>query len=225
MRLLLVEDDKELQGQLRRMLEHQGNQVAVAEDGIEALYYVNDYEIDLAVIDLGLPKLDGIDLIRQVREAGFGFPILILTARTGWKAKVKGLDAGADDYLTKPFQPEELSARINALLRRLSGFTQARLTIGPISMDIKASVVYVREEEVDLTTFEFKVLEHFMMNPGRLTTKAALIDRLYDDEEDKSSNVIEVIIARLRKKLDPKGELRLIDTLRGRGYRFMSGKG
>ncbi|MFT5134415.1 MAG: two-component system response regulator PhoP [Gammaproteobacteria bacterium] len=158
MRLLLVEDDKELQGQLRRMLEREGNSVDVAEDGMEALYYINDYEIDLAVIDLGLPKLDGIDLICQIRKAGFGFPILVLTARTGWKAKVKGLDAGADDYLTKPFQPEELSARINALLRRVSGFTQARLTIGPISMDIKANVVYVREEEIGLTTFEFKLL-------------------------------------------------------------------
>ncbi len=225
MRILLVEDDKDLQGQLCRLLEHSGNQVNVADHGIEALYFVNDYEIDLAVIDLGLPKLDGIDLIRQIREEGYGFPILILTARTGWKAKVKGLDAGADDYLTKPFQPEELAARINALLRRVTGFTQSKLTIGPISMDIKASTVYLLDEEVDLTTFEYKVLEHFMMNPGRLTTKAALIDRLYEDEEDKNSNVLEVIIARLRKKLDPLGEYGLIDTLRGRGYRFMSGKG
>jgi two-component system response regulator PhoP len=225
MRLLLVEDDGELRGQLRRLLQRSGYQVEVAEDGIEALYYLNEYEIDLAVIDLGLPKLDGIDLIHQIRDAGFGFPVLILTARVGWKEKVKGLDAGADDYLTKPFQPEELSARINALMRRVSGFTQTRLVVGPISMDIKANTVYVQGQEVDLTTFEYKILEHFMMNPGRLTTRATLVDRLYADDEDKSSNVIEVIIARLRKKLDPESTYEIINTLRGRGYRFMSDKG
>ncbi len=221
MRVLLVEDDKELQGQLQRRLELMGYQVCVADDGVEALFYIGEYEIDLAIIDLGLPKMDGIELIQQLRGDNYGFPVLILTARTGWKAKVKGLDAGADDYLTKPFQVEELTARVNALLRRATGYTQSMLKVGPIALDIKSSAVYVDDREIDLTAFEYKVLEYFMMNPNKITTKSMLIDRLYEENEDRDSNVIEVIIARLRKKLDPDGRYQPIETLRGRGYRFM----
>ena len=139
MRVLLVEDDKALQGQLRRQLEHLGYQVNVADDGVEALFNMREYHIDIAIIDLGLPKIDGIELIQQLRDDNHGFPVLILTARTGWKAKVKGLDAGADDYLTKPFQLEELTARVNALLRRSDGFSQLTLTIGPITLNITSS--------------------------------------------------------------------------------------
>ncbi len=224
MRLLLVEDDRELQGQLQRMLERRDFQLNIAEDGIEALYHTGEYEIDLAIVDLGLPKMDGLELIRRLREGKREFPILVLTARTGWKAKVEGLDAGADDYLTKPFQPEELLARVNALLRRSSGRTSTRLEHGPIALDTVSNVVYLEEQEIDLTAFEFKVLEQFLTHPGKIITRSMLIDRLYDQQEDKDSNVVEVIIARLRKKLDPKGDYRPIETLRGRGYRLVNGK-
>lgn len=221
MHILIVEDDKELQGQLDRLLSNAGFRTQIAEDGPEALYYAREYSFDMALIDLGLPKIDGLEVIQKLRDEEFSFPILILTARSNWKTKVKGLDAGADDYLTKPFQPEELLARANALIRRAGGFSQQKITIGPIALDVKAAAVYLHQEEIDLTAFEYKILEHFMMNPGKVATKATLLDRLYEDqEEDTSSNVLEVIIARLRKKLDPQGELKPIETLRGRGYRF-----
>lgn len=220
MRILLVEDDLELQGQLQRKLNHMGYQVSVAEDGIEALFYINEYDINLAIVDLGLPRMDGMQLIQQLRENKHELPVLILTARTGWQSKVQGLNAGADDYLVKPFQFEELSARINALLRRASGPTQTTLQTGPIRLDMSSQIVSVNDEEISLTAFEFKVLEYFMMNPQKITSKFTLIDQLYDGDEETESNVIEVIIARLRKKLDPSGVLQPIETLRGRGYRF-----
>lgn len=220
MRILLVEDDLELQGQLQRKLSHMGYQVSVAEDGVEALFYINEYEINLAIIDLGLPRIDGMELIRQLRDNNHDLPVLILTARTGWQSKVQGLNAGADDYLVKPFQFEELYARINALLRRASGPTLTNLQIGPICLDISSQIVSVNGDEVCLTAFEFKVLEYFMMNPQKITSKFTLVDQLYDGDEETESNVVEVIIARLRKKLDPSGTLQPIETLRGRGYRF-----
>jgi two-component system response regulator PhoP len=221
MRILVVEDDKELQGQLQRRLEHMGNYVNVAKDGLEALYYVGEYAIDLAIIDLGMPRMGGLEVIQRLREESHEFPMLILTARSGWRSKVEGLDAGADDYLTKPFQPEELEARVNALLRRSTGLSQSKLKIGPFTLDLKLSAVFVNNEEITLTAFEYKILEYFMMNPRKVTTKSMLIDRLYDDSEDKDNNVVEVIIARLRKKLDPDAKYQPIETLRGRGYRFI----
>mgnify|MGYP000515238117 CR=1 FL=1 len=223
MRILLVEDDKEIQGQLQKLLERREFQLSLADDGIEALYHVGEYEIDLAIVDLGLPKMDGLELIRKLRDGQQTFPILVLTARSAWKAKVEGLDAGADDYLTKPFQPEELLARVNALLRRSSGRTSSRVELGPLSLDTRSNAIYLNELELDLTAFEFKVLEQFLMQPNKIITRSMLIDRLYDQQEDRDSNVVEVIIARLRKKLDYDGGYRPIETLRGRGYRFVSG--
>jgi two-component system response regulator PhoP len=220
MRLLVVEDDLEIQGQLQRKLSHIGYQVSVAEDGAEALFYMAEYEITLVIVDLGLPRMDGMELIQQLRANNYELPVLILTARTGWQSKVQGLNAGADDYLVKPFQFEELVARVNALLRRSSGLTQTTLKMGPICLDVNSHIVCVNEEEISLTAFEFKVLEYFMMNPHKITSKFILIDQLYDVNEETESNVIEVIIARLRKKLDPSGTLQPIETLRGRGYRF-----
>ena len=220
MHILLVEDDLELQGQLQRKLSHMGYKVSLAEDGIEALFYINEYDINLAIVDLGLPRMDGMQLIEQLRENRHELPILILTARTGWQSKVQGLNVGADDYLVKPFQFEELHARVNALLRRASGTTQTTLQLGPIRLDTNSQIVCVNNEEIDLTAFEFKVLEYFMMNPQKITSKFILIDQLYGSDEETDSNVIEVIIARLRKKLDPNGLLKPIETLRGRGYRF-----
>ncbi|MBX2849117.1 MAG: response regulator transcription factor [Acidiferrobacterales bacterium] len=220
MRILVVEDDLEIQGQLQRKLGQLGFQVSVAKDGIEAFYFICEYDIALAVIDLGLPRMDGMQLIQKIRANNHEFPLLVLTARTGWKSKVEGLNSGADDYLVKPFQFEELVARINALLRRSSGRTQSRLQVGPISMDTDSQIIYVNDKEVDLTAFEYRVLEYFMMNPQKIISKFTLIDQLYELNEETESNVVEVIIARLRKKLDPTGSLRPIETLRGRGYRF-----
>jgi len=223
MRILLVEDDLEIQQQLQALFERREFQVNVASDGMEALFYAGEYEIDLAVVDLGLPKMDGLELIEKLRQGRREFPILVLTARSTWKSKVQGLDAGADDYLTKPFQPEELLARVNALLRRAHGRTSTRLELGPLALDTRSHVIYLHDQEMDLTAFEFKVLEHFLMHPGKIVTRTMLIDRLYDDQEDRDSNVVEVIIARLRKKLGVRDEYRPIETLRGRGYRFVSG--
>jgi len=223
MRILLVEDDLEIQQQLQALFERREFQVNVASDGMEALFYAGEYEIDLAVVDLGLPKMDGLELIEKLRQGRREFPILVLTARSTWKSKVQGLDAGADDYLTKPFQPEELLARVNALLRRAHGRTSTRLELGPLALDTRSHVIYLHDQEMDLTAFEFKVLEHFLMHPGKIVTRTMLIDRLYDDQEDRDSNVVEVIIARLRKKLSVKDDYRPIETLRGRGYRFVSG--
>lgn len=225
MRILIVEDDLELQGQLKRKLNHLGYQVSVADDGVEALFYIQEYEINLAIVDLGLPRMDGMELIEKLRNKQHELPVLILTARTGWQSKVDGLNVGADDYLVKPFQFEELIARVNALLRRSSGRTQSNLKIGPISLDINSNVVCVNDDEVSLTAFEYKVLEYFMMHPQKITSKLTLIDRLYDGDDEKDSNVIEVIIARLRKKLDPTGSIKPIETMRGRGYRFMKSAG
>lgn len=220
MRILVVEDDLEIQGQLQRKLSQIGFRVSTAKDGVEGLFYLAEYDIALAIIDLGLPGMDGMQLIAQLRQNNHDLPVLILTARTGWKSKVEGLNSGADDYLVKPFQFEELEARVNALLRRSSGRTQTKLAIGPISLDMSSQIIYVDGEEVDLTAFEYKVLEYFMMNPNRITSKFTLIDQLYDVNEETDSNVIEVIIARLRKKIDPNGSMKPIETLRGRGYRL-----
>ncbi len=167
MRVLLVEDDMELQGQLQRQLERMGYQMSVAADGQEALYYASEYDIDIAIVDLGLPKMDGIELIQRLRDSSYSFPVLILTARAGWKDKVKGLEAGADDYLTKPFQLEELAARVKALLRRAAGYTSPSLNIGAISLNISSNEVRVGGEEIDLTAFEYKVLEHFHDEPRK----------------------------------------------------------
>ncbi len=220
MHILLVEDDLELQGQLDRKLNQLGYQVSVANDGVEALFYINEYDINLAIIDLGLPRMDGMQLIQGLRDDKCELPLLILTARTGWQSKVQGLNAGADDYLVKPFQFEELSARINALLRRASGPTQTTLQFGSLRLDTTTKIVCINDEEVCLTAFEYKVLEYFMMNPQKIISKFILIDQLYGGDEDTDSNVIEVIIARLRKKIDPEGKWKPIETLRGRGYRF-----
>ncbi|MBX2847173.1 MAG: response regulator transcription factor [Acidiferrobacterales bacterium] len=220
MRLLVVEDDLEIQGQLQRKLGQLGYQISVAADGVEALFYVSEYDIALAIIDLGLPRMDGMQLIQQLRTNDHELPVLILTARTSWKSKVEGLNSGADDYLVKPFQFEELVARVNALLRRSSGRTQTRLKAGPISLDTSSQIILLNDQEINLTAFEYKVLEYFMMNPQKITSKFTLIDQLYGVDEETESNVIEVIIARLRKKLDPTGVLKPIETLRGRGYRF-----
>lgn len=223
MRLLVVEDESLLLQQLEQGLSKQGYVVDTAADGKAGLYYAMEFEYDAAIIDLGLPEIDGISLIQQTRSAGKTFPILILTARGDWQDKVAGLDAGADDYVVKPFQLEEIVARLNALLRRAAGFATSALEFDSISLDIAAKRLTVAGENVDLTAYEYKMLEYLMMNPGKVVSKTELTEHLYAQDYDRDSNVLEVFVRRLRQKLDPDQTLKPIETVRGQGYRFALG--
>ena len=220
MRLLVIEDDATLRESLTRRLSESGFAVEQAADGKEGLYFALEYPIDLAIIDLGLPEVSGLDIIREVRKQGKAYPILILTARDRWQDKVDGLSAGADDYVVKPFHFEEVSARVSALLRRSGGWASSELVAGPVSLDIGRQELTVNEETVDLTSFEYKIIEYLMVRAGQVISKAELTDRLYDQDFERDSNVIEVFIGRLRKKMDPDNTIKPIETLRGRGYRF-----
>lgn len=220
MRLLLVEDDETLRETLRNQLLAAGYRVESAVDGEEGWYFATEYPIDLAIIDLGLPKLNGLDLIKRLRDAGHTYPVLILTARDNWQDKVDGLTAGADDYVAKPFHFEEVSARVNALLRRSGGWASAELDCGPIKLDTAQQRLTVNDAAIELTSFEYALLEHLMMRAGDVISKTELTERLYDQDFERDSNVIEVFVGRLRKKLDPDNSLKPIETLRGRGYRF-----
>ncbi len=220
MRLLVVEDESLLRQQLQQGLTAEGYVVDGAEDGKSGLYYATEYDYDAAIIDLGLPQIDGISLIKQIRAADQQFPILVLTARGDWQDKVEGLDAGADDYVVKPFQLEEILARLNALLRRAAGFAKPNLEFGPLSLDITAKRLTVDEEIVDLTAYEYKMLEYLMMHPGQVISKTELTEHLYAQDYDRDSNVLEVFVRRLRQKLDPDQTLKPIETVRGQGYRF-----
>jgi len=164
--------------------------------------------------------LNGIELIRTIRSDGMTFPILILTARDNWTDKVEGLDSGADDYVVKPFQIEEIKARLNALLRRAAGFAKPTLDFTGLSLDTTAKRLIVNQNEVELTAYEYKVLEYLMLHPGKVVSKTELTEHLYDQDYDRDSNVLEVFIRRLRQKLDPDETLKPIDTIRGQGYRF-----
>mgnify|MGYP001824040768 FL=1 len=220
MRILLIEDDPRLVESLGERLRSAGFALDVSTDGVEGLYAGEEFPVDLAIIDLGLPKMSGLDVIRSLREHGRAFPILILTARSDWLDKVAGLEAGADDYLTKPFQPEELLARVNALLRRAGGHAHPRIELGPVTVDLAAQRVWRGEEEIELTSYEYKVLNYLVMHPGEVVTKTELSEHIYEEDADRDSNVIEVFIGRLRRKLDPEGSLNPIETMRGRGYRL-----
>ena len=220
MRILLVEDEAPLRETLAARLKRDGYAVDAAGDGEEGLYLGREVPFDLAIIDLGLPKLSGLDLVKRLREEGAKFPILILTARSSWQDKVEGLKTGADDYLVKPFHVEELLARINALVRRASGWTKPVLQCGPIMLDTTAQTVAVEGSGVELTSYEYKVLEYLMMHAGELVSKSDLTEHIYQQDFDRDSNVLEVFIGRLRKKLDPENAIKPIETVRGRGYRF-----
>lgn len=220
MRILIAEDDSRLLTQLDTLLQQNGYSVDLADNGEHALYQLNEYPYDLAIIDIGLPKLDGFDVIRKARQADINCPVLILTARDRWQEKVEGLDAGADDYLTKPFHNEELLARAKALIRRASGQANPVITFGPITLDTVAEEIKVNDTTLELTAYEYKVMEYLMLNPQKVISKTELTEHIYDQDFDLDSNVIEVFVGRLRKKIDPSGELKPIDTLRGRGYRI-----
>lgn len=220
MRVLVIEDEEALRTQLHAQLSSHGYSVNTAEDGEEGLFYGREYPQDLAVVDLGLPKLSGIEVIRKLRAEGFDYPILILTARGNWQDKVEGLEAGADDYLVKPFHIEELLARLNALLRRSVGLSTPQLECGPIRLDTVSQTVHLDDDQITLTAYEYRILEYLMLNSAKVISKTELTEHIYEQDFDRDSNVLEVLVGRLRRKLDPENSLRPIETLRGRGYRF-----
>ncbi len=220
MKLLLAEDEKTLRDQLLDILERHGYTVDAAEDGARALALGESELYDLSIIDIGLPRLSGMEVIRRLRDQGRDMPILILTARGDWQDKVEGLSSGADDYLVKPFHVRELLARVEALIRRASGAMTKDVSLGPVSLDTRAKSVRVNGTAVELTAFEFNLLEYLMHRPGHVVSKSELTEHLYQQDFDRDSNVIEVFVGRLRRKLDPQNTIKPIETVRGQGYRF-----
>ncbi len=224
MRILVIEDELTLLQQVREHLEQHQYMVDTSSDGEDGLYNALEYPIDLAIVDIGLPKLSGIDVIKKIRAAGKNMPILILTARGSWQDKVDGLEAGADDYLVKPFHIEELLARLKALLRRSIGNTSTILNYPPVQVDTSSQKVKRDDKEIELTSFEYRTIEYLIRHAGEVVSKQTLNEYLYPHDEDADSNVIEVMIGRIRKKIDPDNTLKPIETLRGRGYRFALNK-
>ena len=217
MRILLVEDDPVLSAQLAEEFTLAGYVVDSADNGIDA-HYLGDVEtFDAVVLDLGLPQMDGLTVLKKWRAAGRSMPVLILTARDAWNEKVDGIDAGADDYLAKPFHMEELLARVRALIRRASGLASAEIVCGPVLLDTRSGRVSVAGRPLTLTSHEYHVLAYLMHRKGEVVSRTVLTEHIYTQDFDRDSNTIEVFIARLRKKL-PEG---LIKTERGLGYRLV----
>jgi two-component system response regulator PhoP len=220
MRILIIEDEADLLSSIKAALESESYIVDTSADGNEGYYFATEYPLDAAIIDIGLPGMSGIEIIQKLRQQGHTLPVLILTARSRWQEKVEGLEAGADDYLVKPFQMEELLARVKALLRRATGSPTTELKCGCITLNLGTQQVLLNEEVIDVTAFEYRMLEYMMRHSSEAVSKSRLADYLYPHDDDRDSNVIEVLIGRLRKKLDPDGLLKPIETLRNRGYRF-----
>ena len=216
MRLLVVEDDKDLNRQLVTALEGAGYAVDRAFDGEEGLFLGETEPYDAVVLDLGLPKKDGVSVLMAWRQAGRAMPVLILTARDRWSDKVQGFDAGADDYVAKPFHMEEVLARLRALLRRAAGHATNELCCGPVRVDTKAARVTVEGNLIKLTSHEYRLLAYLMHHTGRIVSRTELVEHLYDQDFDRDSNTIEVFVGRLRKKLGAD----IIETVRGLGYRL-----
>ncbi len=223
MRLLVLEDEPALRESLAQQFRAAGFAIDLAADGVEGEFAGLEYPIDVAVVDLGLPGRSGLEAIRAWRKSGKSFPVLILTARDSWQEKVTGLDAGADDYVTKPFRFEEVLARVQALLRRSGGWSQPILKSGSVELDTRAQEVRVGGAPVELTAFEYRLLEYLMLRAGQVVSKTELTEKLYEQDFERDSNTIEVFIGRLRRKLDPDGTHSPIETLRGRGYRIARG--
>ena len=216
MRLLVVEDDRDINRQLADGLVQAGYVVDRAYDGEEGLFLGETEPYDAVILDMGLPKLDGQSVLTKWRRAGRDMPVLILTARDRWSDKVQGFDAGADDYVTKPFHMEEVLARVRALLRRAAGHSSSEIVCGPVCLDTRASRVTVRGEPVRLTSHEYRLLAYLMHHAGRVVSRTELVEHLYDQDFDRDSNTIEVFIGRLRRKLG----VDVIQTVRGLGYRL-----
>jgi two-component system OmpR family response regulator len=221
MRLLVVEDSAALAAQLQDALTAAHFAVDHAPDGEEALFLGETEPYDAVVLDLGLPRLDGLSVLRRWRAAGHSMPVLILTARDAWTEKVAGLDAGADDYLAKPFAMGELLARVRALVRRAHGRAQAEIALGDLRIDPATATVSLRGAPVRLTGLEFRLLAYLANRPGQVVSKAELTEHLYAQDFDRDSNTLEVVIGRLRRKLD----VSLIETIRGQGYRLAVASG
>nr|WP_295659235.1 response regulator transcription factor [Polymorphobacter sp.] len=214
MRVLVVEDEPTLAKQLRNALEGAGYAVDSAADGEDGHHLGATESYDAVILDLGLPEVDGLTVLDRWRKEGKVTPVLVLTARDSWSDKVAGLDAGADDYLAKPFQTEELIARLRALIRRASGNASSELTAGGVRLDTRSGRVTLDGEPVKLTAQEFKLLSYLMHNKGKMVSRTELIEHIYDQDFDRDSNTIEVFITRIRKKLGAD----LISTTRGLGY-------
>ncbi len=219
MRVLLVEDDAELRGMLRGQLEHAGFAVDEADNGVDAEHLGNEIPYDAVVLDLGLPQRPGLEVLGHWRSRDNRVPVLVLTARDAWHERVEGFEAGADDYLGKPFHIEELLARLGALLRRSHANTAGAVTVADLTLDEARQVVRRGDETIALTGVEFRLLRYLMLHPGQVLSKTRLTEHVYDDDSDKDSNVIEVYINRLRQKLGKE----LIQTRRGQGYVFGNG--
>ena len=220
MRILVIEDELDLLADIKTRLESESYIVDTSSDGNEGYFFATEYPLDAAIIDIGLPGMSGIEIIKKLREQGITLPILILTARSRWQEKVEGLEAGADDYLVKPFQMEELLARLKALLRRASGSATTELSCACFTLKLETQQVLKNDEVLEVTAFEYRMLEYLIRHSSEAVSKSRLADYLYPHDDDRDSNVIEVLIGRLRKKLDPDGSLKPIETLRNRGYRF-----
>ncbi len=220
MRALVIEDDPTLRKQLVTALREQGFAIDETGDGEEGLYLGLNMPVDLAIVDLGLPGQDGLSLIKALRKHDKQYPVLILTARDRWQDKVDGLEAGADDYLTKPFHVEELLARMRALLRRTGGWSDSVMQFERMSIDTRTQQVTVDGQLIELTAYEYRVLVYLATQGGSVISKSTLLDHLYDEATDRDPNVLEVFIRRLRQKLDADKTLQPIETLRGRGYRL-----
>lgn len=220
MRILVIEDELDLLADIKTRMESESYIVDTSSDGNEGYFFATEYPLDAAIIDIGLPGMSGIEIIKKLREQGSTLPILILTARSRWQEKVEGLEAGADDYLVKPFQMEELLARLKALLRRASGSATTELSCACFTLKLETQQVLKNDEVLEVTAFEYRMLEYLIRHSSEAVSKSRLADYLYPHDDDRDSNVIEVLIGRLRKKLDPDGSLKPIETLRNRGYRF-----
>jgi two-component system, OmpR family, response regulator PhoP len=220
MKVLIVEDEPRLRENLVKSFKASGFAVEAADNGEDGLFLANEYPIDVAVVDIGLPRMSGLELIGALRKAGNALPIIVLTARDSWQDKVEGLSTGADDYMAKPFQFEELLARCNALLRRTAGYASPTIKFADIELDTMAQSVTKAGSAVELTAYEYKVIEYLFLNPRKVVSKTELTEHIYEQDFDRDSNVLEVFVGRLRKKIDPEQNLKIIQTLRGQGYRL-----
>ncbi len=221
MRILLVEDDGDIRSSVCRNLQKSGYRVDETDNGDEGFYFAKEYPVDAAIIDLGLPGLSGLEIIKRLRQQGNRLPILVLTARGRWQERVEGLEAGADDYLTKPFQMEELNARLKALIRRVIGAPESLIDCGYLVINVESQRAEVKGEVISLTGFEYQLLEYLAKRQGKIVSKDELRDYLYPHDADPESNVLTVLVSRLRRKLDPEGVRQSIETLHGRGYRLL----
>lgn len=214
MRILVVEDEPRIAADIRRGLETANYAVETVADGNEAWFKGETEDYDAIVLDLGLPRLDGLSVLRRLREAGVATPVLVLTARDGWRDKVEGIDAGADDYLAKPFQMEELLARLRAITRRAAGQASSLIKAGPLELDTRSQTATIDGRSLALTAMEYRLLAYLLLHRGRTMSQGELLEHIHAGDTDRDINAIEAIVARLRKKLG----IPLIETHRGRGY-------